>query len=372
VDEVNYNVLDEAKLSFIKASKATLDFASEYGRVTNPELGASANSFALDLTKALKAGGTSLYTTLVPEGLGTADDARPADLNTEELITFWWNIGRKVIACLTNDVATGGFRPLLLGLYLPSSTPESVFTDEFLSGFLGGVVDGCRSVGAVYLSGETPQLKSKYQPGRLDCAGSIFGVVPFGHEPITGEELRAGDLIVMVESSGPHENGFTTLRALAEDLSDGYRTRLPSGEEFWRAINRGSNLYSPLIERLLHLGVRPTAVENITGHGWQKLMRSRKPLRFLIDAPPHLPELFAFLKEALNLPYHELYKIFNCGAGYAIFVRDKDTAFQVIKEASNLNLKAAITGYVEDATDREVIVPSLGIHLRGEEFLLKK
>lgn len=370
---VDYGTLDTAKLAFIQAARATIYNAESFGVVLNPELGASANLFSLNL-KALAGvgGGESLTLSLIPEGLGTADDARPEDLSPAELTTFWRNIAAKVLSCLTNDAASGGLRPLLLGLYLPSSTPEIVFSKPFLSGFLGGIVDGCKELGCVYLSGETPQLKSKMFPGALDCAGAVVATMPPGVAPLVGERLCPGHTIVFIGSSGPHENGFTTLRALADTLPNGYRTKLPSGRDYWEAINAPSVFYAPLVERILLDGIRPSNLEHITGHGWQKLMRSGMPLRYRIHTLPPELEIFPFVQNALGLAPHDLYSVFNCGAGFAVFLKTPEEAKRVVDHAHALGLVALVAGVTEEAAAREVVIEPVGVTLRGEDFLLKK
>lgn len=372
VDQVDYNTLDAAKLMFIQAAKRTLGFAKEYGFVPSEGLGASANVFSLNLTPFLKNADQQLYVTLLPEGLGTADDARPEDLSDEELTRFWYNIGTKTISCLSNDAASSGFQTVLIGLYLPSSTPELVFNPPFLKGFLDGIVDGCQRVGCVYLSGETPQLKTKMVEGKLDVAGALFAVMPPGIQPVTGAELGDGDRIVLIESSGPHENGFTPLRKLAQELPEGYRSTLSDGSTLWEAMNKGSHLYTPVIQKLLKDGIRPTALEHITGHGWQKIMRSSKPLRYVIETPLPVPPLFTFVQEKLGISAREMVEIFNYGAGFAVFTKNSEDAARVVSIAKEFGLNAIDAGRVEASDRREVVAPSLGVHLTDEHFGLKK
>ena len=83
-DHVDYDQLDSAKLAFIAASRQTLTFARDFGFVADPTLGASANIFSLSLKPFIEQGLSEIQVTLLPEGLGTADDARPADLSTSE------------------------------------------------------------------------------------------------------------------------------------------------------------------------------------------------------------------------------------------------------------------------------------------------
>lgn len=371
VDRIDYKDLDRAKNAFIEASKKTMNFAKDYGFMPGG-FGASANIFALDLKPFLKAGSESLMVTLLPEGLGTADDARPDDLTHEECLRFWRNIGLKTMSTLTNDAASAGMQTILIALYLPSARPELVFTAEFMEGFLDGFVEGCRQVGCVYFSGETPQLKTKIFDDKLDIAGALFGLVPAGYTAIDSGELRAGDSIVFVESSGPHENGFTTLRDLAEKLPNGYRTTLPSGMEFWEAINAPGHLYTPLVQSILKAGIRPSNVEPITGHGWQKLMRPKQNLRYVIEEMLPVPEVFRFVEQASGMNTETMLKTFNYGVGMAIYTHTRDEAERVVALAGEAGLKAYIAGHVEEAEAREVVVKPLGITIEGEGFALGK
>lgn len=365
MDHVDYQTLDQVKNAFIAASRRTLKFARKFGLVPDATLGRSSNVFALVATP-----GKKTFVTLVSEGLGTADEARPDDLTVKEQQEFWFNIGIKTVSVTTNDVTCSGMQPVLLSLYLPSSTPELVFTNPFMKGFLNGTVEGCRQVGCVYFSGETPQLKSKLYPGKLDIAGAVFGMLPPAAEPIDGSRLKPGNLMVFIASNGPNENGFTTLRDLAARLPNGYRTKLPSGTEYWKAINNRSHLYTPFIQDLLRRGIRPTAIEPITGHGWQKIMRSKKPLRYVVTDMLPVPEVFTFVEQQLQLDPVRIIEIFNYGLGLVLFVENEGEAKKVIKSAKNWKLNAIIGGYVEKAKEREVMVKPLNAVLKGIEFSL--
>jgi phosphoribosylformylglycinamidine cyclo-ligase len=372
IKNVDYNVLDKAKNAFIKASRSTLNFAEKYGFVPGNSLGGSANIFSLNLLPYLKHNSESLYISLIPEGLGTADDARPEDLTPSEKEEFWRNIGIKTVSSLTNDACSSGLQTILVGLYLPSSTPELVFDDAFMSGFLSGFVEGCREVGCVYLSGETPQLKNKIYPNKLDIAGALFAISPPGLKPIDGNALGAGDYIILVESSGPHENGFTVLRELAEKLPIGYRTKLSNNKQYWQAINAPSKLYTKFVQDVLAAKINVTAFENITGHGWQKLMRSSKLLKYNINNMLPIPEVFNFVEKAASYSPEQMIKIFNYGAGFAVFVKTQKDANLVVDIASKNNLKALVAGVTEEAKQREVFVAPLNVSLKSDDFALSK
>lgn len=191
-------------------------------------------------------------------------------------------------------------------------------------------------------------------------------------KPIDSQGLDAGQTIVLVESSGPHDNGFTSLRDLAVRLPKGYRTKLPDGREYWEAISEPTILYTPLVQAILEAGIRPTNVEPITGHGWQKLMRSKKSLRHVIETMPPVPAIFKFVEKESGLLPEQMIKIFNYGAGLAIFVKDKETAEKVVKIAAKNKLKAVVAGYTEKATNREVLIKPLNVTLSSGNFALGK
>jgi phosphoribosylformylglycinamidine cyclo-ligase len=372
LEQVNYEVLDKAKHAFIEASKRTLGFAGKFGFVPNEKLGASANVFSLDLKPFIEQGAERLFITLLPEGLGTADDARPDDLSAAELELFWYNIGLKTVGALTNDAASAGMQTILISLYLPSSSPERVFDQYFLNGFLEGFVTGCKTIGCVWLSGETPQLKGKIYEDKLDIAGALFALMPPGVTPIDGSLLKAGDKIVFLGSSGPHENGFTTLRRIAQDLEEGYRTKLSDGTQFWQAINAPSVLYTPFLQELLSAGIALSSIENVTGHGWQKLMRSKKALRYVIKQMLPVPPIFEFVEMAAGMNSAQMLKIFNYGVGMALYLDSLANAQEAVKMAHKHGLKAIVAGDVVEAEKREIVVEPLGVILDDKAFSLGK
>ncbi len=373
LDRVDYNALDQAKLAFIAASRKTLNFAKSFGFVPQDELGASANLFALKLKPYLDLNIDNLYMTLITEGLGTADDARPADLSQAELKQFWHNIAIKTVSSLTNDAASAGLQTILLSLYLPTADPEKIFNTSFVNGFTTGLIAACQTVGCVWLSGETPQLKGKLYEDKLDIAGSLFALAPPGKMPVDGSQLGAGDKIVLVSSSGPHENGFTTLRAIANKLPQGYRTALPDGQEFWQAINAPSNLYTPLIQELLKANIEICNLENITGHGWLKLMRSKRNLCYQIKQMLPIPPIFSFIEQQTSMTKAEMLKTFNYGAGFAIFLPNGESATQAVNIANHLGYTAIVAGEILPSNSgRKIIVEPLDLEITAEQFLLQK
>lgn len=274
---------------------------------------------------------------------------------------------------MTNDAASAGLQTILVSLYLPSSDPKKVFDANFLEGFTSGLIAACKTVGCVWISGETPQLKGKIFEDKLDIAGSLFALLPAGQAVIDGSKLTAGNKIVLIASSGPHENGFTTLRALADKLPDGYRSKLSDSQEFWQAINAPSKLYTPLIQNLLKENVEICNLENITGHGWLKIMRSTKKLCYHIKKMLPVPPIFSYVEKHTLLSKEEMLKTFNYGAGFAVFLPDEVNAKETVNIAHRLGYQAIEAGEVlSSSSGRQLIIEPFNLKLTDEEFLLKK
>src|SRR5262249_18410379 len=142
--------------------------------------------------------------------------------------------------------------------------------------------DACVHAGAVWGGGESPTLADLVAEADIEIAGSAFGVIP-DQKPILGDDLAAGDDIVLIESSGLHTNGASLVRALAEQLPGGYRTLLPNGKEFGEAVLAPSRIYVPLVAALkADPTVHVTYLSHTTGHGLRKLMRADRDLTYRI------------------------------------------------------------------------------------------
>jgi phosphoribosylformylglycinamidine cyclo-ligase len=133
-------------------------------------------------------------------------------------------------------------------------------------------------------------------------------------------------------------------------------------------MNAASHLYTPLVQAVLREGIIPTAMENITGHGWQKLMRSAKPLRYVIETMLPVPELFTFVERHLEGGPAMMLSVFNYGAGFAFYTQSQQDAERIVSLAKQYQLAAAIAGRVEASPTREVVIAPLGVTLKGESF----
>lgn len=308
------------------------------------------------------------YFAMVSEGLGTkslvADEMRKITGKT-----YYDSIAQDTVAMIINDLITVGAQPISILAYWAVGD-SSWFADKKRSqDLVSGWKKACDFAGVSWGGGETPSLSGIVNPSTIDLAGSAWGIVSPKNRLVLGDNLSAGDAIILFESSGIHANGLTLARKLVTKLPNGYATKLPEGTMYGEELLKPTIIYSRLVQDMLCSGIDIHYMVNITGHGWRKLMRAKKILRYLIDKIPSVPAIFPFIQKNSGLSDCEMYATFNMGAGFAIFVAEKDTE-KVLDFGKKHKIKAWLVGRVQKG-QKEVIIRPLDIIFKGEELQIR-
>jgi phosphoribosylformylglycinamidine cyclo-ligase len=355
---IDYDVLDESKRAAIHNAAATSPLiAAHGGRVVEESRGASA--FVLEL------GGQQLA--FVVEGLGTKSILARQWLEQTGEDRFA-DVGIDGVAAIVNDVASVGALPVVVNAYFATGSSEWHATGGSALKLLEGWRAGCERAQAVWGGGESPALPDLVSPKDVEIAGSSIGTIPPEWGPLLGDELAAGQAIVLVDSSGLHANGATLARSVATRLPDGLRTGMPDGTAFGAALLEPSVIYVPLVAELRRCGIRPSYFAHVTGHGLRKLMRAPADLAYVIDELPPVPAVLAFLAEEAGMSERDAYGTFNMGAGWAVYVEPGD-AERVVEAAAAVGMTARAAGHIEDG-ERAVELVEKGITYRGDELEL--
>ena len=161
----------------------------------------------------------------------------------------------------------------------------------------------------------------------------------------------------MVESSGIHANGLTLARTIASKLPDGYSTLLSDGSLYGESLLTPTHIYAKLIQDLFEQHIDIHYMVNITGHGWRKLMRANRDFTYVINEIPKPQPVFKFIQEQSGNDDREMYGNFNMGAGFAIYLPEKDSDKASRIAHQNHGLKTLKAGHVEKGQKQVAIRP---------------
>jgi len=244
-----------------------------------------------------------------------------------------FTLGQDLVAMVVNDIITTGALPLFLLDYLAVHK----IGDLDLSELILGVKAACEQCGCSLIGGETAELPDMIQRGVFDIAG--FGVGKVAKSELwCSDRVQEGDMILGIESSGPHANGFSLIRKIHDQN--------PFSRDELYDLLRPTHLYAPLVKRLKETFSSVIKVgANITGGGLLGNLTRVIPPYLTSDLDiPTLPPLFITIQEKGKLEEDELRTVLNCGIGFALIVHPD--YHQEIKEVCNLFFPNHLLGVV--------------------------
>lgn len=340
---VNYSVMDQLKRAAQKVAAKTVQ-GSGIKEVTASR-GESAYVWEEN----------ECYRAIVIEGLGTknrvADEVRKFTGKTH-----YDFIAQDTVAMIINDLIVVGAKPQVVNAYFAVGNSTWFSDQERSNDLVQGWARACQLAGVVWGGGETPTLKSIIEPDTIDLSGAATGVISPKKRLTLGDKLKAGDVILLIESNGIHANGLTLARTIAGKLKKGYATKLPDGSTYGEALLTPTHIYAKFVQDVFAAGVDIHYMVNITGHGWRKLMRATKQFSYVIDVVPPVSPLFQFIQEQSGNDDAEMYGNLNMGAGFALFIPEKFVKKTQLIAKKHL-LQSWSAGSVEKGKKQIVIRP---------------
>ena len=305
-----------------------------------------------------------IYMASVIEGLGTknlvADKMRKITGKS-----YYDIVGHDTVATIINDLISVGAKPLTLHAYWAIEDNSWLKDEERVADLISGWTEACNLASVSWGGGETPTLKGILIPDAVELGGSAVGII---RKLITDKQLRAGDRILLLKSTGLNANGISLARAVAEKLPEGYETKLNDGSFYGEAILTKSNIYAKLIQDLLN-SVDIHYISNITGHGLRKIMRSSRQFTYVIEKLFDPQQVFLFIQKHANISDFEMYQTYNMGQDYAIFIpaSDVEKAQEIISQNGFEGLDA---GYLAEG-ERKVIIKPKNVTFEGKTLDLR-
>lgn len=255
-------------------------------------------------------------------------------------------IGIDAVAMCVNDVACAGGEPLFFLDYIAcgKNYPEKI------AAIVKGVAEGCRQSDCALIGGETAEHPGLMPEDEYDLAGFSVGVVD-RKDIVTGEHVRAGDVIIGMASGGVHSNGFSLVRKVFEMSRESLETyyeelKTTLGE----ALLAPTRIYVHALKAVRQAGVTVKACSHITGGGFYENIPRMLPegKRAVIEKNSYeIPAIFKLLARTGNIDEKMMYNTYNMGIGMMLVLdpADVDTAVEAIRSAGD---RPYVIGHIED------------------------
>lgn len=255
-------------------------------------------------------------------------------------------VGIDCVAMCVNDIACAGGEPLFFLDYIAcgKNEPEKIAT------IVKGVAEGCKQCGAALIGGETAEHPGLMPEDEYDLAGFAVGVVD-EKDLITGKDLKAGDVLIGIASSGVHSNGFSLVRKVFEMTKESLDTYYDVlGKTLGEALIEPTRIYVKALREVKDAGVTVKGCSHITGGGFYENIPRMLPdgVKAVVKKDSYdIPAIFKLLQEKGGITEQMMYNTYNMGLGMIVAVdpADADKAMAAIEAAGE---KCFIVGDIQD------------------------
>ena len=323
----------------IEAGYKSVELMKKYVKETmRPEvlggLGGFSGAFSLSAMKNME------NPTLVSgtDGVGTK-------LKLAFLLDKHDTVGIDCVAMCVNDIACAGGEPLFFLDYIAcgKNYPEKIAT------IVKGVAEGCKQSGAALNGGETAEMPGFYPEDEYDLAGFAVGIVD-EKDLITGKNIKPGDVLVGIASSGVHSNGFSLVRKVFDMTKESLNTYYEElGETLGEALIAPTKIYVKALKAVKDAGITIKGCSHITGGGFYENIPRMLPegVRAVVKKDSYeVPAIFKLLQEKGGLEEKMMYNTYNMGLGMvlALDAGDVEQAMESIRAAGETPY---LSGHVE-------------------------
>ncbi len=261
-------------------------------------------------------------------------------------------IGIDLVAMCVNDIIVTGAEPLFFLDYYATAKLNNDIAEDVIK----GIADGCVESGCALIGGETAEMPGMYAKGDFDLAGFSVGVVEKS-KILDPSNVKAGQVLLGLASSGPHSNGYSLIRKVIEvsgaSLNDNFNN---NGEEttLGKALLKPTVLYvKPILDALKKHTIH--AIAHITGGGLTENLPRVMPKnsKAIIDLTSwQRPAVFDWLQEHGNIEEQEMLRTFNSGIGMVVVI-DKNDAASIQATFKGFNIDSSIIGSIESSEHTE-------------------
>ena len=240
-------------------------------------------------------------------------------VGTKLKLAFDWDlhdtVGIDLVAMSVNDILVQGAEPLFFLDYFACGKLDV----DRATAVIKGIAQGCEQSGCALIGGETAEMPGMYPEGEYDLAGFAVGVVE-KERIISGQNIRAGDVLLGLASNGAHSNGYSLIRKIIDRAQPDLDAEFDGGKTLRQTVIAPTRLYAkPLLAAMKEFEIKGMA--HITGGGISENLPRVLPQNCTahVDAKSwEMPKLFQWLQKEGNIAAAEMYRTFNCGIGMIV------------------------------------------------------
>jgi phosphoribosylformylglycinamidine cyclo-ligase len=268
-------------------------------------------------------------------------------------------VGIDLVAMSVNDLVVQGAEPLFFLDYYATGKLSVKDAREVIA----GIADGCKQAGCALIGGETAEMPGMYHGGDYDLAGFAVGAVE-RKKVLPRNDVKAGDIILGLSSSGPHSNGYSLIRRIIENSGLKLTDEAPfaKSKTVAEAFLTPTRIYVKSLLKVIRKGKAVKALAHITGGGFTENIPRVLPKGTVahidLDAVT-LPPVFKWLQAEGGVAEPEMLRTFNCGVGMIVVVAAKD-AKSVTAALKRAGEKVVTLGKIAKRKGREAQVAYTG------------
>ncbi len=257
-------------------------------------------------------------------------------------------VGIDLVAMCVNDIIVYGAQPLYFLDYIATGRLDELVLNRVIH----GIVEGCEIAGAALIGGETAEMPGMYASGEYDLAGFAVGIVEKSRI-IDASQVETGDVVIGIESTGVHSNGFSLVRKLIEDRQISLATDI-DGRSLGETLLTPTRIYARPVQKIVQSG-SIHALAHITGGGLPGNIERVIPpgLRVRLDrlSWPSQP-IFDWIQSHSHINDYEMMKTFNCGIGM-VAIAPQQAELSIRNELDSMRMPAYRIGMVEESVEPE-------------------
>lgn len=288
-------------------------------------------------------------------GLAISTDGVGTKILVAQMMGKYDTVGIDCVAMNVNDILCVGAIPFSMVDYIAVEIPHPSLMEEIGKGLLKGAEIAQISIPGGEVAQVREMLRGERENFGFDLVGAAVGLVPL-NRIIIGQDIKEGDILIGLRSSGLHSNGFTLARKVLFEKGKftvhSFVAEL--GKTLGEELLTPTRIYVREIKEMLTSGLAIKALVHITGDGLLNLLRVKADCGFIIDSLPEPQPIFKLIEEIGSVTKEEMFRVFNMGIGFCVVVSSGDV-HRVFSICKKHNTECYKIGYVS-GSERKIII----------------